>query len=142
MNRRDFVKRIMTGAAAAIAAGTFDLEKALWIPGEKTFFLLEPTKIEIPRLVIGPDAAKLIRDIENLDIGGGWRWSSRGTAPMIQHERALRTQDFAAAEAIALKHGIKPGKYMPVRFGEDEPVRLVINPHDPTTFTDTKGHTS
>jgi hypothetical protein len=40
MNRRAFLARLGFGTvAAAAAASTFDLERLLWVPGEKTIFL-------------------------------------------------------------------------------------------------------
>lgn len=38
MNRRDFLKRLM-GGAAAVVAHELDLDRLLWVPGEKTIFL-------------------------------------------------------------------------------------------------------
>jgi len=39
MDRRQFLRRIMAGAAATAAAGMFDPELLLWKPGARTFFL-------------------------------------------------------------------------------------------------------
>jgi hypothetical protein len=39
MNRRDFVKRFLATAAGAAVAHTLDLDKMLWVAGERTFFI-------------------------------------------------------------------------------------------------------
>lgn len=39
MNRRVFLHLLSTGALGAIVAPELDLERLLWIPGQKTFFL-------------------------------------------------------------------------------------------------------
>jgi hypothetical protein len=40
MNRRDFLARLGFGTVSAAAAAlTFDVEKLLWVPGEKTIVL-------------------------------------------------------------------------------------------------------
>lgn len=42
MNRRDFLARLLSSAAGAAVASTLDLDKLLWVPGEKTIFLPPP----------------------------------------------------------------------------------------------------
>lgn len=39
MNRRGFLKLLGYGAAGAVAAQELDLDRLLWVPGEKTIFL-------------------------------------------------------------------------------------------------------
>lgn len=42
MNRRGFLKALLSGTAGAVAAHTLDLDRLLWVPGEKTIFLPSP----------------------------------------------------------------------------------------------------
>ncbi len=44
LNRRDFLRRLGFGtvAAAAAASGVLDIERLLWVPGEKTIFVPPP----------------------------------------------------------------------------------------------------
>lgn len=48
MDRRAFLRRLGFGtvAAAAAATGVLDLERLLWVPGEKTIFVPPPPTIE------------------------------------------------------------------------------------------------
>lgn len=39
MNRRGFLRSLLSGTAGAIAAHTLDLDRLLWVPGERTIFL-------------------------------------------------------------------------------------------------------
>lgn len=39
MNRRDFLSRFVATAAGAAVAHTLDLDRLLWVPGERTIFL-------------------------------------------------------------------------------------------------------
>lgn len=50
MNRRDFFKWLGAAGASLAAAGEFDLERLLWVPGHKTIFLPTVT-IPEPALV-------------------------------------------------------------------------------------------
>lgn len=66
MNRRAFLSRLVTGAAAITAASLVDLEgfgldveRLLWVPGQKTFFL-PPTE----SFVSGADAVKDFETIQ------------------------------------------------------------------------------
>jgi hypothetical protein len=45
VNRRAFLQRLGFGtvAAAATATGAIDIERLLWVPGEKTIFIPTPT---------------------------------------------------------------------------------------------------
>lgn len=43
MDRRSFLRALLTGAAGAIAAHELDLDRLLWVPGERTFFLPSPS---------------------------------------------------------------------------------------------------
>lgn len=46
MNRREFLTRFLATAAGAAVAHTLDLDKLLWVPGAKRFFLPpEPPKL-------------------------------------------------------------------------------------------------
>lgn len=47
MDRRRFLQMLGFGTVVAAAASTsvFDVERALWIPGEKTIFIPPPPKI-------------------------------------------------------------------------------------------------
>lgn len=61
MNRRSFLRVLGLGAAgAAVGALELDPERALWVPGQKTFFLPEP-RIGMPAidLAAGPEAEAL-----------------------------------------------------------------------------------
>ena len=49
MERRDFLRQLLTGSAGAAAALTFDPERLLWVPGAKTFFL--PSETEFHHLI-------------------------------------------------------------------------------------------
>ncbi len=39
MDRRNFLRTLIGGLAGTAAASTLDLDKLLWVPGAKTFFL-------------------------------------------------------------------------------------------------------
>lgn len=45
MNRRDFLARFLGGAVGAALAPALDLDKLLWVPGERTIFLPPPPVI-------------------------------------------------------------------------------------------------
>lgn len=64
MNRRDFVKTILQGVAAAAVASDLDPERLLWKPGAKTIFLPAPTPVEVVepvKLFTSQDAVRLER---------------------------------------------------------------------------------
>ena len=39
MNRRGFLQTLAAGLAGTVAAHTLDLERLLWVPGEKSIFI-------------------------------------------------------------------------------------------------------
>jgi len=39
MDRRAFLRALLSGAAGAVAAHTLDLDRLLWMPGARTIFL-------------------------------------------------------------------------------------------------------
>lgn len=43
MNRRSFLQLLSTGALGAVIAPELDLERLLWVPGQKTIFLPSAT---------------------------------------------------------------------------------------------------
>jgi hypothetical protein len=43
MDRRGFLRALLSGAAGAAAAHTLDLDRLLWVPGARTFFLPSPS---------------------------------------------------------------------------------------------------
>lgn len=45
MDRRQFLRRLSSGLLATAAAHTLDLDKLLWVPGEKTYFLPSPRQM-------------------------------------------------------------------------------------------------
>jgi hypothetical protein len=68
MDRRAFLRALGFGTVAAAAAATsvFDLERLLWVPGEKTIFL--PSAPAIPAAVSDPLTGISIRFIQHWDI--------------------------------------------------------------------------
>lgn len=63
MNRRDFIARLLGGAAGAALAATVDLEQLLWVPKPIITVPAMPT-----RLAFHPDAFKLaLGDLFTLD---------------------------------------------------------------------------
>ncbi len=54
MNRRGFLKWLAAGTAAIVGAGEIDVDRLLWVPGEKTIFL-PPEK----KLVDGAEAQRI-----------------------------------------------------------------------------------
>lgn len=48
MNRRDFLRRALTGTAGLLAAQTLDLDRLLWVPGQRTYFDLWTPEEPLP----------------------------------------------------------------------------------------------
>lgn len=48
MNRRDFLSRFLQTAAGAAIAHTLDVDKLLWVAGERTIFIPQPRGIIAP----------------------------------------------------------------------------------------------
>lgn len=62
MNRRAFLGSL----AAALVGATFDPERLLWVPGQRTFFLPSREPIASPPLyTLAPMSADLIRSARN-----------------------------------------------------------------------------
>lgn len=45
MNRRDFLRGLLTVAAGSVS-GQLDIDRLLWVPGEKKIFIPSPKQIE------------------------------------------------------------------------------------------------
>lgn len=50
MARRQFLQWLLRGAAGASVAVTFDVERLLWVPGQKTVFLPPPPVVSLAHL--------------------------------------------------------------------------------------------
>jgi len=71
-SRRGFLGTLLGGAAAAVAAQTFDPERLLWVPGAKTIFL--PSQ----KIAVAETMDQAIADGLEVEFPDGMRWMVRG----------------------------------------------------------------
>ena len=90
MKRRTFLAWLTGTAAGVAAAATLDLDKLLWIPGEKTIFLPDPPPIASPKFVLMP------LDYGLVHIGNeGNVWMHTPDGPEYQAAIRLASQNLA-----------------------------------------------
>jgi hypothetical protein len=59
MNRRLFLSRLGVGTVSAAAAVcAFDVERLLWVPRERSMFLLTPRSIDLPFGMLNADSVE------------------------------------------------------------------------------------
>ena len=86
MDRRTFLRRVTTGAAAAVAGSMLDPERLLWVPGAKTIFLPNPT------IVTAKTIEQAVEDGLQVRYPDGTVWTMRGSMALYGGYEALVKQ--------------------------------------------------
>lgn len=97
MNRRAFLARLGFGtvAAAAAANGILDVDKLLWLPGEKTIFVPPPP-------TIAPLSAMLAKG-DIFTISGHFAINPTTYQPLGYLQQFIVTQDVQAGEVVTIE---------------------------------------
>src|SRR5207253_2407370 len=56
----DFVARLLAGASGLAITSTFDVDRLLWVPGAKTYFLPSPALAPLSLDWIAQEAARIL----------------------------------------------------------------------------------
>lgn len=83
MDRRTFLRRVTTGAAAAVAGTMLDPERLLWVPGAKTIFLPNPTIVTAKTIEQAVEEGLMVRYPD------GTVWTMRGDMGLYGGYEAL-----------------------------------------------------
>ena len=86
MDRRTFLRRVTTGAAAVVAGTVLDPERLLWVPGAKTIFLPNP------KIVTAQTIEQAVEDGLQVRYPDGTIWTMRGSMALYGGYEALVKQ--------------------------------------------------